>query len=298
MNQLINVQSIIFFIYSYFADKINAILKLPVDLSCINDELLAKLCKHLNSNQLNHINDRKGIFLKRIYTRKNLEYIEDKTFYKCSLCHKIYTSELKDLSCLSAQNQIDYYGNSLLFHLPLSDFNCKTYYNNLLNRGISQEKIYWKLWSLSTYLEYFLYYFFRCSYCHKTFCITDLDKCKYHPNNPVLSDVESCFRYPCCGGIYMKQDGFTTGCSYRNHTIEPSKENILILDCYNGRKNDILSVNDSNEIIDVVNETEDDDDYRPKEKTIKEYFNEFRTIYQKPIPHAYYYIYIYIQNKI
>lgn len=160
MDELVNkCLEYYFFKYSYFADKMNAILKLPVDLSCINDELLAKLCKHLNSNQLNHINDRKGIFLKRIYTRKNLEYIEDKTFYKCSLCHKIYTSELKDLSCLSAQNQIDYYGNSLLFHLPLSDFNCKTYYNNLLNRGISQEKIYWKLWSLSTYLEYFLYFF-------------------------------------------------------------------------------------------------------------------------------------------
>lgn len=138
----------------YFCERINSIVKLPLDLSCISDEIVDKLCRILHDKQLNHFQDKKGIFSDRIYTTKINQLLENHTFFKCSLCSKIYTSDLKDLHCSNAQNQIDYYGNSLIFHLPLAEFNGKIYYNTLLSHSYTQEKIYWILWSISKYLQY------------------------------------------------------------------------------------------------------------------------------------------------
>jgi hypothetical protein len=75
------------------------VLRLPIDLSCVSDNLLGELALHLEADEIERLRDKKDKIASRLYTRKLEAHLADEanTLHRCPL-RTLYRSALMSAS--------------------------------------------------------------------------------------------------------------------------------------------------------------------------------------------------------
>ena len=78
----------------FTAKNLEEVVKLPIDMSCLNQNLLKALSKYADPEQLDEVKDRKDKLLSKIYMKKLEELLENENnmLSRCVYCNKLYTS--------------------------------------------------------------------------------------------------------------------------------------------------------------------------------------------------------------
>ena len=115
------VDECIQFVWKNLGDVVN----LPIDMSCLNENLLNKLAKLVAPEELENIRDRKDKLTSKLYCRKLDQVIKDEAnlLNRCVYCCTLFTPVQRDwMTCDKAQIFIDFHGNVIAEHVPDRSF--------------------------------------------------------------------------------------------------------------------------------------------------------------------------------
>jgi len=210
----------------YLKQNINDVVRLPIDLGCLNDDLLVELAKLFMADELERIRDKKDKLLSRLYQKK-LDVLlaqESSNIHRCTLCQKLFTTAQREWeTCPKAPVMIDFHGNVLAEHVPNRSWDLHKWAASLRRGKTSARELYWKIWGLTNFLT--------CLVCSQQFPLAEMDHCTYHPQEPTFTSGDNCGCFPCCGQTALRFDLSAGrkrgGCRARRHT--PDIHNRLLI---------------------------------------------------------------------
>ena len=93
-SEFLQMQELVTQCLEFVARNLEEVVKLPIDMSCLNQGLLKQLSKLINPDQLEEIKDKKDKLVSKVYMKKLEELLEDENnmFNRCVYCNKLYTS--------------------------------------------------------------------------------------------------------------------------------------------------------------------------------------------------------------
>eukprot|EP00948_MAST-09A_sp_MAST-9A-sp1_P003818 g3818.t1 len=205
----------------FLHSHINEIVKLPIDLNCLNNNLLGKLAALFTLDELNLVRDRRNKLIGKLYMKKLESMLEreENTLCKCEYCGKLFpVSKHEVLSCDKSKIYIDFHGNAIARHKPSENWNLNKHVQSLRsdsNKPMTWKEIYFKMWGLLNVL--------KCEVCGKCFQVTEINHCAYHPKPAHILSGDNAGYFPCCGAQALKFDTATEirndGCASRRHKI-------------------------------------------------------------------------------
>jgi hypothetical protein len=181
----------------YVHDNINSIIKMPIDLNCINTKLLARLSKMFTVDELETVVDKRNKIIGKLWMKKLEVMLEDgkKGIRGCKYCHKVFAFGFHELlECPKSKPFIDFHGNVIARHEPHGDkaWSMRVYIKSLRSKeNLSWCQVYWKIWGLTHGL-----------YCKVNDCFfpfTEANFSLYHPTAPIFRPGENTGSHPCCG---------------------------------------------------------------------------------------------------
>lgn len=204
----------------FMRESINQVLRLPIDLSCLSNELVRRLARLFVDEDLELVRDRKDRLTSRLYAHKLEELLadEENTLYRCAYCRGLFTARQRELTvCPKAEIFIDFHGNVIAQHVADTDWDVSHYVQYC--REVLQlpwREIYWRIWARV--------HMFRCSVCHQYFCGAELGHCSYHPEKPVWNVPPRAHAgvYPCCQQPALRFGASIrkTGCHACDHVFD------------------------------------------------------------------------------
>ena len=202
----------------YTARNLEEVVKLPIDMSCLNMNLLKQLSKYISPEQLDDIKDRKDKLCSKIYMKKLEELLEDENnlLSRCVYCNKLYTQAQSEwMVCEKARIFIDFHGNVIAEHVPDRNWQANKFLMHLKEQSLSWKEIYWRLWGRLP--------FFHCITCGMTFIGSELSHCSYHPQEPKFNAGSNIGFYQCCQQKAVRFDTSIKkkGCCSKNHQVKP-----------------------------------------------------------------------------
>jgi hypothetical protein len=214
----------------YTARNLEEVVKLPIDMSCLNQNLLKHLSKYIDPEQLDEVNDRKDKLVSKIYMKKLEELLEDESnvLSRCVYCNKLYTAAQNEwMVCEKARIFIDFHGNVIAEHVPDRNWQANKFLLYLKDQGLSWKEIYWRIWGRLP--------FFSCFHCGLTFIGSELGHCSYHTQEPKFNAGSNVGYYQCCQQKAVRFDTSIKkkGCCSKMHQVKPeyahSKEYELLV---------------------------------------------------------------------
>mmetsp|Transcript_84954 Transcript_84954/g.160086 ORF Transcript_84954/g.160086 Transcript_84954/m.160086 type:complete len:970 (-) Transcript_84954:69-2978(-) len=205
---------------SFIRGSINQVLRLPIDLGCLSNELVRRLARLFMDEDLDVIRDKRDRLSSRLYAHKLEELLadEDNMLHRCAYCHGLFTAKQRECTvCPKADIFIDFHGNVIAQHVADADWDMSSYvqYCREVIR-LQWREIYWKMWARV--------HTFRCSVCHQHFCGAELGHCSYHPEKPVWNSPPRSHTgvYPCCQQPALRfGDSIPrTGCCASDHVVD------------------------------------------------------------------------------
>ena len=201
----------------YLRGALHEVLRLPIDLSCVSDTLLAQLAALLDAEEIERLRDKKDKISSRLYAKK-LEALlaeETNTLHRCAFCARLFTSAQREWEpCPRAPPLLDFHGNPIAEHVPNRAWDVQRWVTSLRRAKGGAREAYWRLWGLT--------HFVTCSTCDIAFPICELDRCAYHPQEPVYERGDHRGHYPCCGQAALRFEtgshGKAKGCMFKRHT--------------------------------------------------------------------------------
>jgi hypothetical protein len=201
----------------YVHDNINSIVKMPIDLNCINAKLLARLSKMFSVDQLDTVVDKRNKLLDKLWMKKLETMLEDskKSIKACKHCSKVFAQGfLEVLECSKAQPFIDFHGNVIARHVPHLDneWNMRAYIKGLRSKQVlTWNKVYWRIWGLTHGLQ--------CKLSDTFYPFAESNHSLFHPQAPIFRSGENTGSYPCCGEQAFRFDTSVkkSGCKAREH---------------------------------------------------------------------------------
>ena len=212
----------------FIASHFNEIVTLPIDLGCINNDLVVALSDRFSDEQLEKVKDRKDKLLSKLYMRKIEMLMNDakNQLYGCKYCRTVYTmSQSRWMVCPNGKALIDFHGNVISEHVPDSNFDVNDFLLNLRQRErLTWREVYWRLWGHLHALY--------CDICEQPFTVTHYGHCTYHPLEPIYPKAQQPNEgvYPCCDapallfGTGSPSSG-RSGCLARNHLVKSAAGN-------------------------------------------------------------------------
>jgi hypothetical protein len=87
-SQFLKMSSLVDICLTFVCGNLNEILKMPIDLNCLNHDLLSRLSARLTVEVLDDLSDRKDKLVSRLYMRKLEELFVDegKIITRCANC--------------------------------------------------------------------------------------------------------------------------------------------------------------------------------------------------------------------
>jgi len=203
---------------AYFKQNASDVLRLPIDLSCLNDELLSELAKLFQPDELEKVRDKKDKLVSRLYDAKIEAQLAPDTavLHRCTYCHKLFADGQREWeTCPKAPVMIDFHGNAIAEHVADRAWDMRRWVAATRRaKQYSARDLYWKIWSLV--------HFLTCSVCGQPFPLAELEHCTYHPQQPTFANGDNCGTYPCCGQPALRFDLSAgrrrLGCCAKRHT--------------------------------------------------------------------------------
>lgn len=204
-------------------DRLQQIIKLPIDLDCINSKLMTKLAKLFTCDELDQIRDKRDKIISRLYQKKLEQFLSEEgyTLAFCQHCKKVYFSDFRSwMICPKAKMYVDVHGKMIAKHSIDPNWNINKFIVALRKAMLSWKQIYWQIWGLV--------HCFYCTRCNSLFPSNELDWCAYHPKEAAFEADTNVGRYACCKSKTMCFDSGAVlppkGCTPRNHVVITTKD--------------------------------------------------------------------------
>lgn len=202
----------------FTAKNLDEVVKLPIDMSCLNQVLLKQLSKFIDPEQLDEVKDRKDKLVSKIYMKKLEELLEDENniLSRCVYCNNLYTaSQNERMVCEKARIFIDFHGNVIAEHVPDRNWQVNKFLMYLKDQNLTWKEIYWRIWGRLP--------FFSCATCGLTFIGSELSHCSYHTQEPKFGTGSNIGYYQCCQQKAVRFDTSIKkkGCCAKNHQVKP-----------------------------------------------------------------------------
>jgi len=219
-SQFLKMQKLVELCLQFVCRNANEILKMPIDLNCLNQELLTKLSAYLTPEELEDLNDRRDKLLSRLYMKKieALFQSDDNMISRCAFCGKLFALKNRSkMACSKAKIFIDFNGSVIAEHAPVPNWDVNKYLLSLRARKLSWREIYWKIWGMIATM--------RCKVCGNYFTASELEHCAFCPQQPLFRPGQNMGMYPCCNtpAIRFDTSNFTKtrrGCCAKSHVID------------------------------------------------------------------------------
>lgn len=104
----------------YIADNLQEIILLPIDMGCMNQNLVKRLAEIVDVNILETLNDRKDKLRSKLFMKKlEVAFDDSKTYLnRCVNCCQLFTkSQIKWQKCPKAPTFIDANGQIRMTHI-------------------------------------------------------------------------------------------------------------------------------------------------------------------------------------
>jgi len=219
-SQFLKMQKLVDLCLQFVCRNANEILKMPIDLNCLNQELLTKLSAYLTAEELEEWNDRRDKLLSRLYMKKieALFQSDENMISRCAFCGKLFALKNKSkMACSKAKIFIDFNGSVIVEHVPVPNWDVNKYLLSLRARKLSWREIYWKIWGMIATMH--------CKVCGNFFTASELEHCAFCPQQPLFRPGQNMGMYPCCStpAIRFDTSNFTNtrrGCCAKSHVID------------------------------------------------------------------------------
>ena len=176
-SEFLQMDSLVEICLQDIATRLNDIIKLPIDLSCISDKLANRLASMTNPKILANTRDRKDKILNKLYKRRvEIDFSRKgggsraaasgtgaagsagpstasnraiaASLTCCRNCGMVYLdSFVAELTCRKAHTVVDYRGGPVRRHAAIVGWSLTTYLKSLHVTGMSWEAIYWHVWA-------------------------------------------------------------------------------------------------------------------------------------------------------
>lgn len=139
-SEFLQMQSLVQDCLEFVCRNLEEVVKLPIDMSCLNPGLLKQLARLTTAEQLDDVKDRKDKLVSRLFMKKIEELMEDEnnSFNRCVYCNKLYTNDQHEwMICEKARIFIDFHGNVIAEHVPDRNWEFNKFMLFLREQGIS-----------------------------------------------------------------------------------------------------------------------------------------------------------------
>ena len=219
-SEFLQMQELVTQCLEFVARNMEEVVKLPIDMSCLNQALLKQLSKLITPEQLEEVKDKKDKLVSKVYMKKLEDLLEDENnaLNICVYCNKLYTSAQREwMVCEKAQIFIDFHGNVIAEHVPDRNWELNKFLMYLKEQGLTWKEIYWRFWGRLPC--------FTCAGCGSMFVGSELGHCSYHLQEPRFTSGSNIGCYQCC---QQKAVRFNTtikkrGCCAKPHMIKPEQ---------------------------------------------------------------------------
>jgi hypothetical protein len=199
---------------AYFKQSAAEVVRLPLDLSCLDDGLITELASRFEPEEIERIRDKKDRLASRLYEKKIDEVLSAQPLRRCAYCGRHFTDEQREWEpCPKAPVLVDFYGNAIAEHVANRGWSMAAWVaHSRKGKAHSSRELFWRIWSLT--------HFLNCSACGQPFPLAELDHCSYHPQ-PVDGDDGCGGVYPCCGQPAVRFESSNArrrGCRAKRHT--------------------------------------------------------------------------------
>lgn len=219
-SEFLQMQELVGQCLEFVAHNLEEVVKLPIDMSCLNQGLLKQLSKFITPEQLDEVKDRKDKLVSKVYMKKLEELLEDEgnTLNRCVYCNSLYTSAQREwMVCEKAQIFIDFHGKVIAEHVPDQNWEANKFLMYLKEQGLNWKDIYWRIWGRLP--------FFSCIQCGFMFIGSELGHCSFHLQEPKFTSGSNIGFYQCCQQKAVRFDTNIKkkGCCAKNHQVKPEQ---------------------------------------------------------------------------
>ncbi|KAJ3037695.1 hypothetical protein HDV00_001417 [Rhizophlyctis rosea] len=226
----------------YVHDNINEIIKVPIDMGCINKVLMVKLAQLFTLDDMAKIQDPRDKIQSRLYLHKLSDTLSPPAapqsapttavratiqaadpsaapaiLHCCTLCRQVYAqAEERHLRCPKARIEVGFCGEVVAVHRRDTKFNPNDYIASLRLTGLSWKEVFWRIWGITHH--------FTCTTCSQVIAYADFTSCRKHSSNAIYTEGSGKGSYPCCGSVEYRFDPFgagKTGCRMYDHCPHP-----------------------------------------------------------------------------
>eukprot|EP00736_Rhodelphis_marinus_P004435 Rmarinus@m.7656 len=213
-------------------EHLNEIVRLPIDLNCLNNEILTRLANLTSVESLERLHDRKDKLSSKLYLKKLEALLSNPNhiLHRCGSCGQLYTLIQRSWStCAKAKLFVAPHGNIIAEHTPSHSWSLEKYITRLREKQISWKNIYWHVWGKVKSL--------KCDICERRFPVCEYGHCAYHLYPPVFLNGQNVGKFPCCSASVVRFDtsisvaALNLGCRAADHVVtETDGEDLMVLD--------------------------------------------------------------------
>ena len=202
----------------------NEIVKIPIDMGCLSQQIVKKISKSLTLEELDAWKDPRDSLQSKLFVHKLEEILkEDKNkLLRCIYWNTLFTAEQNEwMSCPKAEIFIDYRGRVLAKHVSDSNWDINEFFSYLRKQGVSWRRIFWKVWARLITDEWAVW--------KNIYVLADVANWSYHPDAPVFMFGWNSGTFPCCNAeairfsTSLKEKGWTS----KRHTLSLISEDSL-----------------------------------------------------------------------
>ncbi|KAJ3290821.1 hypothetical protein HK104_006501 [Borealophlyctis nickersoniae] len=222
----------------YVHDHLSEVVKVPIDMTCIQQNLITKLARLFTLEELSKVSDPRNKILSQLYFIKlsdlltvppsqttNTKPLTPVSVLRCcTLCQKVYAREQEPyLRCDRARVEVDFNGEINALHRRNEKFDPNDYIASLRLTCASWKEVFWRVWGITNHM--------RCTTCNTVFACADFVGCRRHVSSPIFEEDGGGVAkgvYPCCGDAEWKFRplGMKKGCRLFNHTPHPANADV------------------------------------------------------------------------
>ena len=165
-SEFLQMEKLVDLCIEHISNNLNDIIKLPIDLSCINEKLINKLAQITHPNVLAVTKDRKDKILNKLYKRRvELDFSRKNNLKNgmrsiassltcCRHCGTVYLDNyISSLYCKASSLSIDFRGRLVRRHDAIANWSLTAYLKALHAGGMNWESIYWHVWASCVVLK-------------------------------------------------------------------------------------------------------------------------------------------------
>lgn len=129
--------------------NISDVVRLPIDMNCLNANLIKKISEAISIDELVNLKDRRDKLMSKIYMKKVEEMVQSTDILSlCGYCSQLFTQDQRQwMVCPNAKIFIDFHGSVIAEHVADRNWDINRFIQYLKKENVTWKEIYWKIWA-------------------------------------------------------------------------------------------------------------------------------------------------------